>query len=423
MFSKALKGARVLILAGLAVGFAAMTAQAQTPEGTTIRNIATATFTDANSNSYAAIADTVDLTVGFLVGISVTPDGGSQSPASPTTGATMALTIENVGNGVDTVQVAEVLTDLSSAITITNYNWNAGNYGTIAALNTAMSTYELTMGATTVVTVTYDVAAGKGGETANYELTATSVRDGGESDPGDYDLNIGETYAVDVVETSTSQDTATVNRLPSNGTNYTVQFTVTNNGNGTEDFDLLTQRLPGTALTVISITGTGVSQGGNPDSARVASLGASSSVDVTVTYSVGDVAAGIVDTLVFTGRSVAQPATLDDARLEVTVIRPSVTITKEAFEDAGFTIPAATVLPGQDIWYRVTVSNGSGTADASSIDVNDDLPTQVTYVSHGDDGSGWSITKLDGPPEHIDATLATLGTGTSAYFWVRVTIN
>ena len=49
--------ARALALAGLTVAIAAAPATAQTPEGTQIRNIASTTFTDANSNVYAAVAD------------------------------------------------------------------------------------------------------------------------------------------------------------------------------------------------------------------------------------------------------------------------------------------------------------------------------------------------------------------------------
>lgn len=424
MSSKALRTARTLILAGLAAAFATTTAEAQTPEGTEIWNKATATYTDANNNTYASIADSVSVTVGFQAGITVAPDGGSQGPASPSTANTMTFTVTNVGNGVDTVQVGELVTDLQAVFDSIGYRWNTNDYQTLAALNTALSTYELAAGANTTIDVVYNVAADKGGETANYQLTATSVRDGGESDPGDYDINAGESYGVTVVETATASDTAAVSRLPSNGTNYTVQFTVTNDGNGTENFVLQTTQIPGTAVSVVSMAGTGVSQGGNPDSAQVADLGPGSSVDVTVTYSVADVAAGTVDTLVFTAFPVGDPGTTDDARLEVTVVKPSLTITKQAFTDAGLTTPVAgDVLPGQTIYYRVTVSNASGTADASSIDVDDDLPSEVTYVNHGDDSSGWTITKLDGPPEHIDATLASLAAGNSAYFWIEVTIN
>ncbi len=411
----------VALAGGLAL-LATRPATAQTLENTVITNTAEVNWTDANGNTYTPVNDSVAITVGFQAGLSLTPDGGSQSPASPSTGGTMALTVQNVGNGVDTVQVAESITGDPTVISVTNYNWNATNYATIPLLNTALATFELTAGASTVITVTYDVPSSKGGLSANYQLTATSVRDGGESDPGDYDISASETFGVTVIEQVSGVDTTTANLLP--GNNQTVVFTVTNNGNGAEDFDLETSQIPAGVLSVVSITGTSVTQGGNPDSARVSGLGPSASVDVTVTFNVANVAAGTVDSLFFLATSVAQPSTNTEGAYIVTVIKPSVTITKEAFTDAGLTTAVSgDVLPGQSIWYKVTVSNASGTAAATSIDVDDDLPTEVSYVIHGDDSSGWTITKLDGPPEHIDATLPSLAATSSAYFWIQVTIN
>jgi hypothetical protein len=55
-------------------------AQTPTPEGTVIRNIASVSFTDANNNSYAPVADTVDVTVG--------PAAATSSPSRSPTPAT-----------------------------------------------------------------------------------------------------------------------------------------------------------------------------------------------------------------------------------------------------------------------------------------------------------------------------------------------
>src|SRR5204863_6554102 len=73
--------------------------------------------------------------------------------------------------------------------------------------------------------------------------------------------------------TVVTPDTASASRLPSNGTNYTAVFTVQNTGGQSDGYDLLTTKRPGSALTVMSITGSGVTQGANPDSARLARLG------------------------------------------------------------------------------------------------------------------------------------------------------
>ena len=406
--------ARAVALAGLTVAIAVAPAAAQTPEGTVITNTATVNWTDANANTYTPVNASVNVTVGFQAGLSLTPDGGSQGPASPSTGGTMVLTIQNVGNGTDQVQVAESITGDATVVSVTKYFWNAVDYGTdFAALNTALALFDLTAGASTVITVTYDVPGGKGGLSANYQLTATSVRDGGESNPGDYDITAGETFAVAV----TPDGAQNLLHLPSNGTDYTFQYTVQNNGNGPEDFDLLASFEDASDIAIVSVNGVG----GNSTQINLA---ASASTTIDVIYTVLGVAAGTKDTVTLRATSVTTPATWNEGFADLTVIRPSVTITKEAFTDAGLTTAVSgTVLPGQSIWYKVTVNNASGTAAATSIDLNDDLPTEVSYVTHGDDGTGWTISKLNGPPEHMDATRVSLAAGASAYFWIEVTIN
>ena len=106
----------------------------------------------------------------------------------------------------------------------------------------------------------------------------------------------------------------------------------------------------------------------------------------------------------------------------MTIVKPSLTITKQAFTDSGFSSAVSgPVLPGVSIWYKITISNSSGTASAITIDLDDTLPSQVTYVTHGDDTNPlWTITETAG---HIDATLSSLAAGASAYFWIEVTIN
>ncbi len=405
----------VALAGGLAL-LATRPATAQTAENTIITNTATVSWTDANAFGYTPVSGSVSVTVGFQGGLSVTPDGGSQSPASSSTGNTLALTVQNVGNGVDTVQVAESITGDASVISVTNYNWNSTDYGTdVAALNTALATYQVTAGASTVITVTYNVPADKGGLSANYQLTATSVRGAG-SNPGDYDISPGETFAVAV----TPDGAQNLQQLPS-GSNYTFTFTVQNNGNGAEDFDLLARPgVPGTVITIVSVNGA------TGDSTRISALAAGSSTTIDVIYSVGDVSALSVDSVYLKARSVGQPATLDEGFADLTVIRANVTITKAAYTNAGLTtLVSGDVLPGDTIWYKVTVSNtsGAGTAAASSIDVDDDLPSEVSYVTHGDDGAGWTITKSGASPEHIDATLPSLAQGDSKHFWIEVTIN
>src|ERR1051325_3620231 len=108
-------------------------------------------------------------------------------------------------------------------------------------------------------------------------------------------ITIGPYYNVAATPATTS-----ITSLPTNAGSLTATFTVTNSGAVSDNFDLLTTRKPGTALSVVSITGAGVTQGANPDSARSGAIASAGGVTVTVTYRVGNVAAGTIDTLELT---------------------------------------------------------------------------------------------------------------------------
>ena len=204
---------------------------------------------------------------------------------------------------------------------------------------------------------------------------------------------------------SVSPPTTSASQLPSNGINYTVGFTVQNTGGVTDGYDLLATKRPGGVITTVSITGTGVTQGANPDSARLSSVAASASVAVTVTYSVGSVAAGSKDTLVMTARSVSSPTQRDSGQLRLTVVRPSMTIAKAVN-------PPGTQPPGTDLSYTITISN-VGTTSAASValvdtlrstvqfkvgSVSNSLPSGVTVIVDysNDGGATWTYVPASG---------------------------
>ena len=171
--------------------------------------------------------------------------------------------------------------------------------------------------------------------------------------------------------TAVTPDTASASRLPSNGTNYTAVFTVQNTGGQSDGYDLLATKRPGSALTVMSITGSGVTQGANPDSARIASLGVGVATPITVTYRVGNVAAGMSDTIFLTARTVGSAADSDNARLRVTVIRPNLTSSRAVS-------PNNTQSPGTDLTYTLTFTN-TGSSDAAGVVMVDTLAPAVRF--------------------------------------------
>ena len=180
-----------------------------------------------------------------------------------------------------------------------------------------------------------------------------------------------KTIAAKVYAVSVSPHATSASQLPSNGTNYTVAFTVTNTGNGLTSYDLLMAKRPGTVITTVSIAGAGITQGANPDSARLTNLPGGTSATTTVTYAVAMAASGTKDTLVFKARAALSTATADTGKLTLTVIRPTMTIAKSVS-------PGGTQLPGANLTYTVTLSN-IGSSNAASVVVVDTLPTAVLF--------------------------------------------
>src|SRR5215510_7539285 len=123
----------------LAVTWAApAAANAQTPEGTVIRSIATVSFTDANSNTYATVADTADVTVGFVAGLNVVANAATVGPASPSTNDTLFFPVNNIGNGTDSVTISQNIS-VGGIITVTGYRVGATTYASLALLNIGLA--------------------------------------------------------------------------------------------------------------------------------------------------------------------------------------------------------------------------------------------------------------------------------------------
>ena len=171
------KTLRRVALAGLLLApFAARPAHAQvtpTPEGTTITNTASATWTDANGNTYSPATASVSVLVGFKAGPDV-QSPVSVTPASPSTGNEIPFTIVNTGNGVDSVTAS---TTAASGVTITGYKIGSTTYPTLAALNAALAGTPISAAGNVVVTVVSTVCLWPGSQSISVSLTALSRRD------------------------------------------------------------------------------------------------------------------------------------------------------------------------------------------------------------------------------------------------------
>ncbi len=398
---------RALALTVIVAALAGKTMHAQTPEGTTITNTATVSWTDANGNPYTPVSDAVSVTVGFQAGIDVIAAAAVVTPASPSTGNSISFDIQNIGNGDDSVAVDTTFTT-AGVVTVTGWRLGAVFHATLPDLNLALSSTLIAQGGTVTVQMEYDVNAGQGGQSVDYTLLANSRRTPATTDSDVTTISPPAGYAVDV-----TPDPA-ADRLQIPGS-YTVTFTVENTGNLSEDFDLTASNvgLPQNFITIVSVDAV-------PGPTTTITLASGATQDIDVVYSIpGAEAAGAIDSLSFIASSVAQPATLDESLMQVEVLRAVITISKAVFEDDQVT-PAVTVLPGQFIQYRITVNN-TGVVDASSIHVDDLLPAEVTYDSNTPDAAGWTITNAG---NDVDADLAgTLAPAASRFFWIRAQIN
>jgi uncharacterized repeat protein (TIGR01451 family) len=403
---------RVLLAGLLAAPFIAapVFAQAPTPEGTVISNTATATWTDANNNSYTPVTATTTVTVGFSAGVDVS-SAASVTPASPSTGNAIAFTIGNTGNGIDSVTVSSTA---GAGLTITGYRVSGTTYASLAALNTALSGVAISAGSSVVVEVLYDVASGRGGTTVAVSLTATSRRQA--SNPAGTDVSSTNVSPAVSSGVNVTPDGGTRSRLPSNGTQYTETFTVQNTGNASDLFNLVASLNPGGTITIVSVNGVA----GTSASVTLAA-GASANIDVVYTVA-NAAAAGTTEQLRLTATS-SNNATINDVGdVTVTVVRAAVAITKDVFRDNKTTAigGADRVLPGEYIQYRITVTNSSAVS-ASTVQVTDPLPAAVAYDSNTPDAAGWTINVAG---QNVTADLSgALAAGASRFFWIRVRVR
>jgi len=299
----------------------------------------------------------------------------------------------------------------AGVVTVTGWQLDGAPYADLTALTTALSTTSIASGGSVRIDMLFDVNAGQGGNSVAYTLTANSRRTPATTDSDVANISPPATYAVTV----TPDGGQNLQLLPSNGVNETFTFRVTNTGNATEDFDLVASS-PGSA--VISI----VSVNGVAGTTTQINLAPSAFADIDVEYLVGDVPNGSTDTLYLAATSVAAPATTDDGFMDLTVIRPVITITKAAYRDDQATVIGAAdrVAPNEFIQYLVTVSN-TGSTDAASVHVDDLLPAEVTYNATAANVGAWTFTVAG---NDVDADLTgTLASGSSASFWIRVQIN
>jgi hypothetical protein len=166
----ALRTARRALLAAAACvcALAAPAAAQQTPGQTVISNTATATYEDGSNNNYSTTSNTVTVTVANVAGLTITPDGQTNSGVVPgQTGVDFVFTVTNTGNFTNLVRflasgasVRVVGPGAATAAVIDNGNNTIGAGDTDILSNGANVDHSLAQGVSATVIVRVSISAG-----------------------------------------------------------------------------------------------------------------------------------------------------------------------------------------------------------------------------------------------------------------------
>lgn len=399
-----------------------------TRAGTEIKNTATASFTDANGNTYNDVTAEVTLVVAFVAGPTVDGPTAAPTPTSPSTGNRLTYTLINMGNDFDGFQLTVTP---GPGITVTGYEFNGTVYPDLASLNTELAKVENRVDyvgnadgnpTSLEVVVIYDVAPNQGNTTITVE--AGSTRDGGSVGIEGTDIYPVATYAVVVDWVDSLQA-----RLPSADpatqiyeAHFTVEVPATASG-GTFDLAVVASH---PELTIVSVNGTTGSNG-------TVAVASGSTETVVVRYTIAsNAAAGLEAVLTLTATLQVDPVINSSASTIVRVIRPAITFTKAAhLDDGSGNAPAAAqisseVEPGAVIWYRLTVTNANAdAAPAVDVKVEDVLPDALEFLAVVAEVGNWTFsTDQSGAVTTVTATLnGQLAVGGSASFLIKVRVR
>jgi len=320
-----------------------------------------------------AAAATATLTVTPLADLQVTK---TDSLTSVIQGNTLTYTIiaRNLGpDNANNATVSDVFPAALSSVTWTCTTTVGANCnGASGSGNINNKTVNVNSGSA----VTFRATATASGAAGNIINTASASPPAGTADPPGNSTAADTTLLVVYGVSVTPDGVDTVPRLPSTATQgkYSYNYTLTNTSNYQESFDLSATAGPaGLYVTIDSITGTGVTRGALPDSARLATIGAGANAIISVWYrTAAGAATGALDTVYLRGRSLVRPATAHDSGWSYTrIVRPSLVLAK-------IVNPAGTVSPGTDLTYTITATN-AGTDPAVGVVEVDSIAPQVRF--------------------------------------------
>ena len=337
---------------------------------------ATGTLDDTASVS-ATTSDPVPGNNNSMVSTSVVASAdvaiAKTGPATVTPGSDVTYTVTVTNNGPSTatnVVVTDVLTGDATFVSVTP---SAGCTGTTCTIAT------LAPGASAIFTYTFHVAANGTGtlnDTASVSSATPDPVAGNNSSP----VTTSIVPTADVAVSKTGPSTVTP------GTNVIYTVTVTNNGPSTATNVVLTDTLAGDA-TFVSVT---PSAGCSGTTCTIATLASGASAIFNYTFHLDPDATGGVENTATVTASTHDPVAGNNTSIVTSPVAGSADL---AVTKSG----PATVTPGTDVTYAVTVRN-NGPSTATNVVLNDLILGEATFVSvtpsTGCSGANCAITTL-----------------------------
>ena len=328
-------------------------------------------YTVAPGNLFGATAGAAGSVAATLAASQIpgTSAGAACVPALTVTKTTSTPTVVNLGLGTTatyTIIVANVVgRDTARSVTISDtlpagftfastsppvFSGGASRPSTsnpiVGAAVPAWSSFTIPGGGRVSLTFVVDVSAGTPAATYQNPALATYL-DPGRTTPGGTTSAAyapGSSTAEDVIVTApgvsvTPDGGQDLRLLPTNGSNYSFTYTVTNTGTAPSKFLLAAYPRPGAAVSIVSVNGV-------PGDSGALALAAGASESVVVEYVLGVVASGTPDTVWLRASAVTSSSVSDSGFADLTVVRPDIGITRGV-------APAGPQAPGTDLTYTV----------------------------------------------------------------------
>ena len=304
--------------------------------------------------------------------------------ATPVVGTNVVFTLTVINNGPSASAGVSVADLLPNGYTYVSDN-GAGAY----APGTGVWTIgNLANTASTSLQITATVNA-----TGTYLNTATVSSTTNDPTPGN---NTGTATTTPVASADLAMAKSVDNATPVVGTNVVFTLTVTNNGPSASAGVSVADLLPN-GYTYVSdngagayVSGTGVWTIGNLANAASTSLQITATVNATGTYlNTATVSSTTNDPTL--GNNTNTATTTPTASADLSIDK----------DDAG-----ASVVPGNNVAYTITVAN-AGPSAASNIVVSDPIPAGLNFASAA--GAGWACVNNAGTVECSRPTLAAGG--------------